>query len=97
MIPKPAPATLSCLRANYRVPDPEESPVLSVDDTAEILHVARGTAYRAVNDGLIPSIRIGRRVLIPTAGLRVFLGLAPDGGVSSHRVSPLGSTIEGRK
>ena len=97
MIPKPAPATRCSIEATYQVPDPEESPVLSVEDAAEILHIARGTAYRAVNDGLIPSIRIGRRVLIPTAGLRALLGLAPDGGVSANRLSSSGSSIEGRK
>jgi excisionase family DNA binding protein len=42
---------------------------LTVEEAAELLGISRGSAYQAVRAGDIPSIRIGRRVLIPRARL----------------------------
>lgn len=42
----------------------DEPVVLTVDETAKLLRIARGTAYEAVRTGQIPSVRIGRRILI---------------------------------
>jgi len=39
--------------------------VLTVDECAELLRVSRTSAYEAVRTGQIPSVRIGRRILIP--------------------------------
>ena len=61
------------------LPDPRGCPTVSVDDAARILGISRGAAYAAVRDGSIVSIRIGRRLLIPTARLATLLGLAPEG------------------
>ena len=36
---------------------------------AEMLGISRGLCYRLVHDGKIPSIRLGRRILIPRAAL----------------------------
>jgi excisionase family DNA binding protein len=58
-----------------QLPDPTSRPTVSVDDAAAILGVARVTAYEAVHAGQIPSIRVGRRILVPTAALRRLLGL----------------------
>lgn len=55
--------------------DPTVRPTLSVDETARLLGVGRATAYAAVKAGDIPSIRIGRRLLVPTAALRRLLML----------------------
>jgi excisionase family DNA binding protein len=38
---------------------------LTVDEAGRLLGVSRMTAYAAVRDGTIPSLRIGRRVLVP--------------------------------
>lgn len=38
--------------------------VLTVEETAELLRIGRGSAYAAVRSGRIPSVRIGRRVLV---------------------------------
>ncbi|MGI8927234.1 MAG: helix-turn-helix domain-containing protein [Tepidiformaceae bacterium] len=46
---------------------------LSVPDAAAKLGVGRNTLYAAVNRGDVPSIRIGRRLLIPTSALARFL------------------------
>ncbi len=41
-----------------------ESPTLTVDEAAILLGVSRGSAYEAVHQGEIPSIRIGNRILV---------------------------------
>ena len=51
-----------------------ESPVLTVEEAAVILRLSRGTAYEAVRRGDIPTIRIGRRLLVPRARLMAMLG-----------------------
>jgi excisionase family DNA binding protein len=46
----------------------------TVDQVAYILGVARGTAYEAIRRKEIPSIRIGRRILVPRAKFDAMLG-----------------------
>ena len=47
---------------------------LTVEQAARLLGISRGLAYQGVRDGSLPSIRIGRRVLVPTARLLALLG-----------------------
>jgi excisionase family DNA binding protein len=42
---------------------------LTVEEVAATLGISRAFAYEAVRRGEIPSIRIGRRVLVPRAAL----------------------------
>lgn len=56
------------------VPDPNETPTVSVAEAALILGIGRSVAYDATRTGELPTIRIGRRLLIPTAALRAMLG-----------------------
>lgn len=56
------------------LPDPRECPTVTVEEAAAILGVSRGSAYEAVRNGTIASLRIGRRLLIPTAHLAALLG-----------------------
>lgn len=58
------------------IPDPLQRPTLTVDAVAKILHVSRASAYLAVDRGELPSIRVGRRILVPTAALLALLGYA---------------------
>jgi excisionase family DNA binding protein len=53
-------------------------PVISVDQAAKLLGVSRSAAYRAVATGQLPSLRLGRRVYVPTAPLLAMLGLAEE-------------------
>lgn len=46
-----------------------DSPVLTVEEAAVLLRLSRGTAYEAVKRGDIPTLRIGRRLLVPRAAL----------------------------
>ena len=61
-----------------------EKLTISVTETAELLGIGRSAAYEGVRTGAIPSIRIGRRLLIPLKGLRELLEVeikqeAPEG------------------
>ena len=42
---------------------------LTVEEAGEMLGLSRGLAYDAVGKGEIPSVRIGRRILIPRVAL----------------------------
>ena len=52
----------------------KKSKVLTVDEAAVELRISRSSAYDAVKTGEIPSIRIGRRILVPRAKLEQMLG-----------------------
>jgi len=51
---------------------------LSVEEAAAALGISRAFAYEAVRRGEIPSIRIGRRVLVPHAALHRLLNTEVD-------------------
>ena len=46
---------------------------MTVEEAAEVLGISRNSAYEAVRRGEIPSLRLGRRILIPAEQLRRFL------------------------
>lgn len=60
--------------------DPATKPTLTVTETAEALGVSRGSAFSAVHRGEIPSFRIGRRIVVPTAAVRRLLALEDSPG-----------------
>jgi len=47
--------------------------VMSVQSVAQALHISRNLVYDAVRRGEIPSIRVGKRYLIPRRALEKFL------------------------
>ena len=47
--------------------------VLTVDETKTLLKIGLTATYEAIRRGEIPSIRIGRRVLVPMVGLKKML------------------------
>ena len=55
--------------ATWDLPDPQTEPTVTVDRAGDVLGISRSTALRKVNSGEIPSIRMGRRILIPSAKL----------------------------
>ena len=57
---------------------------LSVDEVAEALGVSRGLAYEAVRQGEIPSIRVGKRILVPRHAFSLMLERA---GASPSRLA----------
>lgn len=54
----------------------EKSLVFSASDVAKFLGVSKNTVYEATRTGQIPSIRWGKRILIPKVGLMKILGEA---------------------
>jgi excisionase family DNA binding protein len=58
--------------------DPEERLTLSVSEAAARLGISRSSAYEAVRVGTIPSLKIGRRLLVPVHALRTRLGQLAD-------------------
>ncbi len=59
------------------MPDPVVQPTMTVAETCEVLRISRDSAYRAAREGDLPVIRLGRRMLVPTAALRRMLGIDP--------------------
>jgi excisionase family DNA binding protein len=57
------------------VPTPAERPTLTVAEAAQYLGVSRSHGYAAVRSGELPSISLGRRVVVPTSAVRKMLGL----------------------
>jgi excisionase family DNA binding protein len=49
-------------------------PTLTIEECASVLRLSRGSAYEAARTGQIPTIRIGRRLLVPRAMLLHMLG-----------------------
>ena len=50
-----------------------EAATLTVEQAGRLLGVGRNLAYEAVARGDIPSVRIGRRILVPRAALMAML------------------------
>lgn len=53
--------------------EPTERRVVTVREAAAILQISRSAAYQAAKSKEIPTIRIGRRVLVPLAALERML------------------------
>lgn len=51
-----------------------ECRTVSVEEASRILGISRGAAYLAVNNGTLPVIRIGKRLLIPKEAIERLLG-----------------------
>ena len=49
--------------------DSNDSLVLTAGETARLLRLSKTTVYDQIRQGSIPSIRIGKRILIPKAAL----------------------------
>lgn len=71
---------MSAPPATVGLPDPVAHPLLTVDEllAAKVLPHGRSAAYDAIRRGELPSVRIGGRVLIPTAALWRLCGLEVD-------------------
>ncbi len=53
-------------------------PTLTIPEAARLLGISRSAGYRAAAKGEIPTIRIGRRLLVPTARLLELLGWSTE-------------------
>ena len=71
------------------IPDPHKSPVLTIEEVAPLLGIGRSAAYEAARRGQLPTIRLGRRLLVPTMALLRQLGWVP---VDENPGSPVEET-----
>lgn len=55
---------------------------LTVEEAGALLGLGRSSAYRAVARGDIPTIRLGRRLLVPSARLLALVGVELNGDPS---------------
>jgi excisionase family DNA binding protein len=53
-----------------------DRPVLSIEEAGQMLGISRNLAYQAAHSGDLPTIRIGRRLLVPKAALERMLSEA---------------------
>jgi excisionase family DNA binding protein len=59
------------------------SRTVSVEEAGRLIGVSRGSAYEAVRSGSLPSLRVGRRVVVPLGRLAELLGETPESLVSA--------------
>ncbi len=57
----------------------KESLVLDVPEAGRLLKVSRATAYSLAAQGIIPTIRLGKRIVVPRAALLRMLEEASTG------------------
>ena len=60
-------------RTHHEIVTDVQRKTYTVDQAAELLGIGRNTAYEAVRRGEIPTIKIGRRLLVPRAALERML------------------------
>lgn len=61
---------------SVQMPITDKSVYPSVDALAEDLGISRQSAYAGLRDGTIPSIRLGKRFVIPRAAIAEWLKTA---------------------
>ena len=55
----------------------ELPPTISVEQASELLGISLRSAYKAAHAGELPTLRLGRRLLVPTPRLLQMLGAPP--------------------
>ena len=55
-----------------------EKKVLTIMEAAEELGISKGSAYEAARSGTIPTIRIGRRLIVPRVAFNRMLEQAGE-------------------
>jgi excisionase family DNA binding protein len=58
------------------LPDPIAEPTISVERAGRLMGVSRNSAYEAARTGELPVLRVGRRLLVPTAKFLALLGIS---------------------
>jgi excisionase family DNA binding protein len=51
----------------------DEQPVLTVSEAARLLRLSRAFVYELIARGELPSVRFGRRIMIPRAAIERIL------------------------
>jgi excisionase family DNA binding protein len=65
-----APLTIQCQHLSKGLYEMStERKTMTIEDAAQVLGISRNSAYTAAKRGEIPTIKIGRLLLVPTAAL----------------------------
>ena len=67
---------------------------VDVKEAAKMLGIGQRTAWKAVKDGRIPTVRYGKRVKVPLSALREMVhkqGMAPKPAAATQRKAAPGS------
>jgi excisionase family DNA binding protein len=56
----------------------ELPPTVTVEQAGQMLGISRRSAYRAAARGDLPTLRLGRRLIVPTARLLELLGMSSN-------------------
>ena len=59
---------------------------MTIEEAGELLGLSRSSAYRAAAKGELPTLRFGRRLIVPTRRLLTLLGfseLSPEGAAET--------------
>lgn len=56
----------------------ELPPTVTIEQAGQMLGISRRSAYRAAARGDLPALRLGRRLIVPTARLLELLGMSSD-------------------
>ncbi|GAA2621972.1 helix-turn-helix domain-containing protein [Actinomadura fulvescens] len=78
MADSPSPHVPDAQEQPTGIPDLQKRPTLTVPEAGRVLGLSRAAAYEAAKRGDLPTLRIGRRMVVPTAHLLGMLGLIPD-------------------
>ena len=66
-------AKLANMTSRTKQSQPSERLTYTVEEAAQLLGISRNSAYEAVRRGELPTIRLGRRILIPRSRLEDLL------------------------
>jgi excisionase family DNA binding protein len=58
--------------------------VLSVPEAGRLLSLSRGTSYMLANQGILPAIRLGRRLVVPKIAIQRMLAEADNKPTDRH-------------
>jgi excisionase family DNA binding protein len=74
----------------------ELPPTITVEQAGKVLGMSRRTAYRAASTGQLPTFKVGRRLLVPTARLLDLLGLPNESLDCGRTVGGAGFALRAR-
>lgn len=66
----------------------EQRLTLTVEEAAELLGISRAFAYSLVARNELPSLKLGRRVVIPRRALDRLLDVEPSASMADHGGEP---------
>jgi hypothetical protein len=70
----------------------------TVPEAGQLLGISRSAAFRAAERGEIPTLRLGRRLVVPVPKLLELVGASPNNSDGPDATSePIATTVEAEK